>query len=80
MITIDYPKEVQGQIISQGSIAINGVSLTVTEIKTNSFSVSLIPHSKDKTNLGNLKQGDFVNLETDLVGKYIQKQSIKGAF
>ena len=80
LITIDYPNELEGQIISQGSIAINGVSLTVTEVKTNLFSVSLIPHSKDKTNLGNLKQGDFVNLETDLVGKYIQNQSIKGAF
>lgn len=73
-ITIDYPKALLGQIISQGSIAINGVSLTVTEVKSNSFSVSLIPHSKDKTNLGNLKQGDFVNIETDLVGKYIQNK------
>lgn len=77
LITINYPKELQGQIISQGSIAVNGVSLTVTEVKTNSFSISLIPHSKDNTNLGKLKQGDFVNLETDLVGKYIQKQSMK---
>lgn len=77
LITIDYPKELQGQIISQGSIAVNGVSLTVTEVKTNSFSISLIPHSKDNTNLGKLKQGDFVNLETDLVGKYIQKQNMK---
>lgn len=74
LITVDYPKALMGQIISQGSIAINGVSLTVTEVKSNSFSVSLIPHSKDKTNLGNLKQGDFVNIETDLVGKYIQNK------
>lgn len=74
LITFDYPKELKGQIISQGSIAINGVSLTVTEVKPNSFSVSLIPHSKNQTNLGNLKQGDFVNIETDLVGKYIQNK------
>lgn len=74
ILTFDFPSERQGEIIAQGSIALNGVSLTVVETTTRNFSVSLIPHSKDHTNLGALKQGDFVNVETDMIGKYLKKQ------
>lgn len=60
-------------IIKKGSIAINGASLTVSNVSDNSFEVSLIPETLKKTNLKNLKIGDMVNIEYDLFAKYIQK-------
>ena len=60
-------------IIKKGSIAINGVSLTVSKVYEDGFEVSLIPTTLDKTNLKNLKIGDIVNIEYDLFGKYVQK-------
>ena len=60
-------------IIKKGSIAINGVSLTVSDVKDNEFEVSLIPQTLNDTNLKNLKNGDIVNIEYDLFAKYIQK-------
>ena len=60
-------------IIKKGSIAINGVSLTVSNISNDTFEVSLIPETLKNTNLKNLKIGDIVNIEYDLFAKYIQK-------
>ncbi len=60
-------------IIKKGSIAVNGVSLTVSDVKENEFEVSLIPQTLNDTNLKNLKIGDIVNIEYDLFAKYIQK-------
>lgn len=60
-------------IIQKGSIAINGVSLTVANLYNEGFEVSLIPETTDKTNLKNLKIGDTVNIEYDVLGKYIKK-------
>lgn len=60
-------------IVKKGSIAINGVSLTVTEVFEEGFEVSLIPETIKNTNLENLKIGDIVNIEYDLFAKYIQK-------
>lgn len=60
-------------IINKGSIAINGVSLTVSDVFEKSFEVSLIPTTLDKTNLKKLKIGDIVNIEYDLLGKYVHK-------
>lgn len=74
VLTFDLPKEFQGEIINQGSIAINGVSLTVVSVGNSTFSISLIPHSKNQTNLGKLTRGDYVNFETDVLGKYIKAQ------
>jgi riboflavin synthase len=48
--------------------------LTVTQTTAQAFSVSLIPHSKDQTTLGQLKQGEWVNIETDMIGKYVKYQ------
>ena len=59
--------------IEKGSIAINGVSLTVVDSKKESFSVAIIPYTWDNTNLKNVKIGDTVNLEFDILGKYIAK-------
>ncbi len=58
-------------VVSQGSIAINGVSLTVAKLDTNNFQVALISLTENLTNLSLLKVGDFVNLEFDVIGKYI---------
>ena len=62
-------------IIKKGSIAINGVSLTVASVNNDSFEVSLIPETIKNTNLKNLKIADMVNIEYDLFAKYIQKFS-----
>ena len=60
-------------IILKGSICINGVSLTVSNLTDNGFEISLIPTTINNTNLKNLKLGDIVNIEYDLIGKYIKK-------
>ncbi len=60
-------------IIKKGSIALNGVSLTVSDVQKDNFEVSLIPETINNTNLKNIKIGDIVNIEYDLIGKYVQK-------
>lgn len=72
-VWIDFPKEYEKNIVNSGSIAVEGVSLTVAEVKNNSFKLSLIPHSWDNTTLKKLKIGSKVNLEFDILGKYIEK-------
>ncbi len=67
------PKEFAKYVIYKGSIAINGVSLTVASIKDDIFSVELIPTTLKEVNLSSLKNGDFVNIETDLFAKYVEK-------
>ncbi len=59
--------------IEKGSISINGVSLTIVESMNNGFSVAIIPYTYDNTNFKNIKVGDLVNIEFDMIGKYIQK-------
>jgi riboflavin synthase len=61
------------EIIVKGSIAINGVSLTVTECTDASFAVNIIPHTWANTNLNGLKAGDILNVETDVIAKYVNK-------
>lgn len=60
-------------IVEKGSIAIDGISLTVARTDDETFSVSIIPHTQKETTLQYLKEGDAVNLETDIVGKYVEK-------
>ena len=67
------PAELTRQMVSKGSIAVDGVSLTLVEVTADRFSVALIPHTLAITTLGALKSGDAVNLETDLLAKYVQK-------
>ena len=61
------------QMASKGSIAVDGVSLTLVEVEPTGFSVALIPHTLAATTLGRLAVGDLVNLETDLLAKYVEK-------
>lgn len=71
--TIGCGSDLLKYIIKKGSIAIDGISLTVTEVTESSFSVSLIPHTANMTTLGFKKVGDKVNLETDIIGKYVER-------
>ena len=70
--SFDYEKS-ENITIEKGSIAINGVSLTVVNSETNAFSVAIIPYTYNHTNFKNLRIYDEVNLEFDMVGKYISK-------
>jgi riboflavin synthase len=69
---ITYPGEFASLVIPVGSIAINGVSLTAADVRDNSCMVSIIPHTHDVTTFKSLAAGDRVNVEFDMVGKYIR--------
>ena len=71
--TILAGPEILRYVVEKGSITIDGISLTVATVDAASFSVSTIPHTLVHTNLGMRRRGDLVNLETDIVGKYIEK-------
>ena len=64
-------------MVDKGSIALNGVSLTIVKVKEKSFTVSLIPETWSNTTFKNLKIGDEINIETDLLGKYVVKMMKK---
>lgn len=77
-LTFNLPSRLSGQVVPQGSVAINGVSLTVMDTGAQWFSVGLIPHTQAITNLDQLQVNDQVNLETDIIGKYIVANLNKG--
>ena len=70
-IWIKIPKELSKYIIKKGSVTVDGISLTVVDVLKDQFSVSIIPHTMKITNLNYKKVGDKVNIETDILGKYI---------
>ena len=70
-IWIKIPKELSKHVIKKGSITVDGISLTIVDKLKDQFSVSIIPHTMQVTNLGYKKIGDKVNIETDILGKYI---------
>jgi riboflavin synthase alpha subunit len=70
-LRIDCPEELARLLVQKGSVAVDGVSLTVVEPDARGFSVALIPHTLAETTLGAAKQGDRVNLEVDVLGKYV---------
>lgn len=73
IFTFECNNNLAFQIVKKGSVAINGVSLTVADIINNSFKIAVIPHSLTNTNLKYLKINDRVNLETDIISKYVEK-------
>ncbi|SHF30721.1 riboflavin synthase alpha chain [Desulforamulus putei DSM 12395] len=73
LVTIKAPPQVMKYIIKKGSVAIDGTSLTVVDFHQEKFRVSLIPHTAQATVLGSKKIGDTVNLEADILGKYIER-------
>jgi riboflavin synthase len=72
-MSIDTPAPVLRYIIKKGSVAIDGISLTVADVDASGFSIAMIPHTAKLTTLGAKHAGDSVNLETDLIGKYVEK-------
>lgn len=60
-------------LISKGSVTINGISLTVNSVTRNGFSVNIIPHTRSATTLAGIRPGDRVNIETDIIGKYVER-------
>ena len=70
-IKIGFDKSFDKYVIEKGSIALNGISLTINEIDTGLLSVNLIPHSVENTTVSNWKKGDPINLEFDMIGKYV---------
>lgn len=72
-IFFDAPESILRYVIKKGSIAIDGISLTVADVDKSGFSVAMIPHTAKLTTLGFKAAGDSVNLETDLIGKYVER-------
>ena len=72
-LTFEAPVEVMRYVVYKGSIAVDGISLTVAACDNETFSVSIIPHTSEQTTLTEKKDGAAVNLEADLIGKYVEK-------
>lgn len=70
---INAPQQILNLVVEKGSIAIDGISLTVAYVDKSTFAVSIIPHTSSQTILSTRKVGDTVNLENDIIGKYVQK-------
>jgi riboflavin synthase len=73
-ITFEFPKKFAEFLVEKGSICVNGISLTAYDVKKSAFTVAVIPYTLEHTNLHMLKEGDDVNLEFDLIGKYILRK------
>lgn len=78
VIKIDIAMELAADMIEKGSVAIEGISLTINKCSDNDFEVSIIPHTADITTIGLKRVGDKVNIETDMIGKYVKKM-LKGS-
>lgn len=72
-IWFKVPERLTRQMVSKGSICVDGVSLTLVDVEADRFSVALIPHTLQATTLGRRQPGDIVNIETDVIGKYLEK-------
>lgn len=70
---IEIPPDIEKYTVFKGSISIEGISLTIAKLENNRCTIAVIPHTVEMTNLGSLKPGDPVNLEADLVAKYVEK-------
>ena len=72
-VWIDCDASIMKYIVEKGSITIQGISLTVAKVQTDSFAVSLIPHTQEATTLHSAKVGDIINLENDVIAKYVER-------
>jgi riboflavin synthase len=73
VVTIDAPEELTRHMIVKGSVAVDGVSLTINTLEAGSFAVAVIPHTSALTTIGFKPAGERVNIETDMIGKYVEK-------
>lgn len=78
IFNFSVPKEQDKYLIEKGSVTINGISLTVNSCSEGYFSVSIIPHTLKETTLGTIKAGSRVNIEVDIIGKYVEKLLLGG--
>ena len=78
-LRIELPSEIEKYTVFKGSISIEGISLTIANLEQNVCTVAIIPHTVEMTNLGSLKPGDPVNLEADLIAKYVEKMTKRDA-
>lgn len=76
---ISLPKEYAGFVVEKGSAGVDGVSLTVSGVGKEDFTVYLIPHTLKNTTFSIKKKGDFINVETDIIGKYVAKDKAKAS-
>jgi riboflavin synthase len=72
-LTIEAPPEILRYCVEKGSIAVDGVALTITALERDAFEVALVPHTLEVTTLGSLQPGDAVNLEADVLAKYVER-------
>lgn len=73
LLSIAFPEELSRYFVPQGPIAVDGVSLTIAKLTNEYFDISLIPHTLEMTNLKSRKEGDILNLEADILAKYVDK-------
>jgi len=71
--TFEFDKQLAHLVIEKGSISVNGISLTCFNVTQNSFTVAIIPYTFEHTNMQQLEEGDTINLEFDIIGKYVQR-------
>src|SRR5918995_5367840 len=72
-LVVEAPAEILAYVVEKGSIAVDGVSLTVAWVHRDAFEVALVPHTLEVTTLGSLREGDAVNLEVDVLAKYVER-------
>jgi riboflavin synthase len=72
-VRINYPKEIARYLVFKGSVAVEGISLTIAALTEDYFEIAIIPKTWEVTNLSHLKSGDDVNIEVDVLGKYIER-------
>lgn len=73
LMKISASADILRYIVEKGSVALDGISLTVAKVTKSDFTVSLIPHTRQVTNLGSKRQGSVINIENDVIGKYVEK-------
>jgi riboflavin synthase len=76
-LTFSFPEKLRFYFVSKGSVCINGISLTIAAISSLSFEVELIPITLENSNMGVLRVGDMVNIESDIIGKYVYNWQLK---
>ena len=72
-LRVRMPRELSRYVVEKGSVAVDGCSLTVVEVHDDGFTVAVIPHTREVTTLGHRQPGDRVNIEVDLVAKYVER-------
>lgn len=72
-VKIRYPKEISQYLVFKGSVSVEGISLTIADLRDSTFDIAIIPKTWEMTNLSTLKPGDAVNLEADVIAKYVER-------